>query len=482
MSTASSASFQRFFWIGLLLTTLRIIYLWINQRDLDIEEAQYWTWSQHLALGYHSKPPLISWVIHFSTYLFGNQEPAIRLTSPITYFCSALLIYGCGKNLFNAATGFWAGVTVLLLPGVTYSATIISTDPLLILCWCLALFAFIKACQSQRIYWWLLCGLAIGLGLLSKYTMLAFFLSLILYCICSIENQTLWRKPGPYLAVLIAVLVFLPNAIWNTQHHNAAMHHVIEHNINIHGMHFHLNRLGIFLLSQFAILGPILFLFLIIALFGSRRLSNPESTRLLMCFTLPMLLLIGAESLLSRAYGNWAVVAYPSGIILAVAYMWEHHFRGWLKWGLWLNLGIAIVLYGWELGIAYGYLHWPQPERPNWHNFAAQVEEQHNMYPQAVYLVNDRELWSKTMYYGKIPRENLYVWDPDNTVDWVDNPAHFTIPAGKDFIFISRDATLPISMLGFFAHYQKLVHFVVNQRISGRHTQIYIYWLGEYRG
>jgi 4-amino-4-deoxy-L-arabinose transferase-like glycosyltransferase len=208
MSTAEVYTFRRLFWIALFITALRIIYLFVNHRDLDIDETQYWSWSQHLALGYHSKPPMISWVIYFSSWLFGNSESAIRIFTPLTYFFSTLLIYGCGKQLYNSTIGFWSGVSVLLLPGAAYSSTIISTDPLLILFWCMALYAFINALQSRKIGWWIICGLAIGLGLLSKYTMLVFFLGAILYFICSREHSSALKKTWPLLSIDISYFYF----------------------------------------------------------------------------------------------------------------------------------------------------------------------------------------------------------------------------------------------------------------------------------
>jgi 4-amino-4-deoxy-L-arabinose transferase-like glycosyltransferase len=468
---------KRFFWIALLITALRIVYLFFNHRDLDVEEAQYWTWSQHLALGYHSKPPMISWIIHISTLWFGNSEWALRLFSPVAYLFSALCLYQCGKHLYHATIGFWAGITVLLLPGVTYSATIISTDPFLLLFWSIALYTLVNACRTRRMRWWLGCGVSIGLGLLSKYTMLAFFLSMVLYLICSHENASLWKKPGPYLAVLVALLVFLPNVIWNMQHGAAAVHHVIEHNVDIEGLHFNLKNFGRFLLGQAGILGPIILIFLIVALRNAYELGRHEGSRLLLCFTIPMLALISLEALLSRAYANWAVAAYPSGVILTVAYMWEHDFRRWLKCSVWLHLIIAIVLCGWELAVTNGYTQWPQPAHPNWRDFGAMLSRQHAAYPGMDYLVDDRELWSKTLYYGKIPRDQLYVWDPQQRVDWLDNPAHRQVPFTKNFILITHSADLPISISSHFRRYQRLADFSVNQRLQGRKTHIYFYWL-----
>ncbi len=471
-------SFRRFFWIALAITALRIVYLFFNHRDLDIEEGQYWAWSRHLALGYHSKPPMISWAIYFTTRLFGNSEWAIRLFSPLTYLGTALFLYGASKDLYHRAIGFWAGIMVLLIPGVTYSATIISTDPFLVLFWSMALYTFINGCKTTQLRWWALCGLAIGLGLLSKYTMLMFFLCSGLYFICAAEIPAPLKKPGPYIALLIAAVVFIPNVIWNTQHANPALHHVVTHNIAIQGNHLHWRKLGFFLISQTGILGPVLIIFLIMALWSSRKMTqHRESTRLLICFTLPPLIIICGEALLSRAYANWAVVAYPSGIILTIAYMWEQNFRRWIKFTVILHILVALLLYGWELAVAYGFCRWPLPNHPNWQDFGAALNRDHQLHPETLYLVRNRQLWSKTLYYGKVPENNLYVWNPKQKVDWLDSPGHFKLPAGQDFIYITHNPDLAASLKRSFKNYRLLDSITVNQRLKGRHMTVYVYWL-----
>jgi hypothetical protein len=478
MNASSGYTFKRFIWTVLAITALRILYLCFNHRNLDIEEAQYWAWSRHLALGYHSKPPMISGVIHFSTRLFGNGEWAVRLFSPLTYLGTALCIYGAGSRLYQRAIGFWAGITVLLLPGATYSATIISTDPFLILFWSLALYAFINACQTGRTSWWALCGVAIGLGLLSKYTMLLFFLSAGIYFICAVESASPLKKPGPYIALFIAAIIFSPNVWWNTQHHNAALHHVVSHNIHVQGVAWNWENLGMFLLGQAAILGPILLIFLVIALWRSHRLKeHRQATRLLLCFTLPTLIIICGEALFSRAYANWGAVAYPSGIILTVAYLWEQNFRRWLKLSIALNVLAGLLFWGWELAVAYGYCHWPLPAQPNWQDFGMAIVRSYRAQPNTVYLVDDRELWSKTLYYGKVPESKLRVWDPEKKVDWLDTSARLNPLPGMDFIFLSYNERLPSSLARSFKRYKPLGSLTVNQRLLGRSAHIYVYRL-----
>ena len=71
--------------ILLLITLIRIYSLFVSPIELSVDEAQYWHWSQNLDFGYFTKPPFIAWTIALSTNIFGNEEWAIRLFSPIIH-------------------------------------------------------------------------------------------------------------------------------------------------------------------------------------------------------------------------------------------------------------------------------------------------------------------------------------------------------------------------------------------------------------
>jgi 4-amino-4-deoxy-L-arabinose transferase-like glycosyltransferase len=471
--------FNRFLWIALAVTLFRIIYLFINQRDLDVEETQYWVWSQHLAWGYHSKPPLISWMIHLSTWLFGNSEWAIRFFCPIIYLLSAGLIYACGRALYDSKIAFWAGLSILWLPGVTYSATILSTDPFLLLFWSAGLYCLIRAQDSGNLVWWLLLGAAIGFGLMSKYTMLVFLLSTVLYFIWEVWSKTAINQWRAIPSLLVALVIFSPNVLWNLHHHNAALNHVVNHNMFWNSSDlFHFKNLLIFLLGQAGIIGPVLLIFLVLALLYQPK-ESPQAYRLLVCFTVPMLALIMVQALISRAYANWAVAAYPSGILLIVAYLCKKSFGGWLKASVIVNIIIAVCLAGWELAIAYGYCRWPQAAHPSWQEFGKVVSQQQKAYPKTLYLVDNRELWSRLLYYGKILPGNLLVWDPEQSQDWVDGGKN-TIPVNRtNFIFVTYSDHLPESMLKSSQSFKKIDNIQVNQRLRVNPENITFFRVSE---
>jgi 4-amino-4-deoxy-L-arabinose transferase-like glycosyltransferase len=153
------------------LTGLRLLWLSLQSAGLYPDEAQYWFWAQHPAFGYYSKPPVVAWLIALTTGIIGNSEFAIRLSAPLLHAATAAIVYLIGARLYDRRTGFWASIAYLTLPGVSLSAFIISTDAPLLLGWAVALYAFIRAREGGHGGWWLIVGVAAGLGLLAKYAM-----------------------------------------------------------------------------------------------------------------------------------------------------------------------------------------------------------------------------------------------------------------------------------------------------------------------
>src|SRR5712691_4999231 len=76
-------------WAIAAITAARLLWLGYQTAGLYPDEAQYWFWSRHLALGYYSKPPLVAWAIALTTGLFGDSEFAVRLSAPLLHAAAA---------------------------------------------------------------------------------------------------------------------------------------------------------------------------------------------------------------------------------------------------------------------------------------------------------------------------------------------------------------------------------------------------------
>ncbi len=300
----------------LLLTDWRIGWMALARAELSVDESQYWYWSQHLAFGYFSKPPLIAWVIHLVTGLTGSDSPfAIRLAAPLFHMGTSGLILALATRLADVRTGALAAIAYLTLPAVMIGSMTFSTDTPMLFFLALGLLLWTGLTDRPGAGRAALLGLAFGFGILSKYAMFYALPGLILLAILLPRFRIGWRDL--LIAVTIAALVVLPNILWNAQHGFATIRHTAEV-AGWAGLRLHFDRAGSFLATQFAVFGPILFAAWLWQ--SGRALLWPVGAldRALVLLSLPILLFVIGQALLSHALANWAVGAGIAGTILAV--------------------------------------------------------------------------------------------------------------------------------------------------------------------
>ena len=194
------------FWtLGIVLgaALLRLAVNGPGMVPIHFDEAQYWAYGHELAAGHFSKPPLVGWLIWLTTGLIGDTTFAVRIGTVLSHAAVAWFVFLAGRRLFDGRTGFWAAAGYTLAPGVTASAMIMSTDPVLMAFWAIALWAWIRAGEDGR-YWWLVMGAAIGLGLLAKYTMIA-FVGALRFCSMRIRLSGYWSYQPPIRNVGISI-------------------------------------------------------------------------------------------------------------------------------------------------------------------------------------------------------------------------------------------------------------------------------------
>ncbi len=330
--------------IGAVLL-FRLIGLVLSPLGLHGDEAQYWAWSKDLDWGYFSKPPMIAWVIAATTSIFGDAEWAVRLGSPLLHSLTAFVIFLTGRLAFDARTGFWAGLVFLLMPAVWLSSGIVSTDVPLLLCWAVALNAWLHLRQGAGTVRAVQLGLAIGLGLLSKYAMLFFLPALVIAVIFDRPSRDALLNKAGFWVVLLAGLCVLPNLHWNYTHDFATVTHTAA-NANLQDEFLlHPDEFLSFFIDQFAVFGPVTFALLILALIASLRGKLDSSAFWLSLFVLSPLLIISFQGLISRANANWAVTAYI-GASLLVAHFGLRSARRhclWMQGGVILQALISLV-------------------------------------------------------------------------------------------------------------------------------------------
>ncbi len=186
--------------------------------ELIFEEAYYWNYAQHLAIGYLDHPPMVGWLIWVFTGLLGDTEFAVRLGSCLCWSVMAYYSYKLAAALFDKEVALTVLLLVTVLPVFFSFGLIILPDAPLLACWAGALYYLYRLLIEDRRKAWLWAGIFIGLGLLSKYTMFLIGLGVIAFVLWNGQYRKWLLRPELYLSALLATLIFSPVIIWNARH------------------------------------------------------------------------------------------------------------------------------------------------------------------------------------------------------------------------------------------------------------------------
>ena len=330
--------------ILLAITAARLLALHYSSTDLQVDEAQYWDWSQHFNFGYYSKPPLIAWTIAISNMVCGASEACVRAPASLLYFGAALLIYATARALYGPRVGFWASIGFALAPGVAFSSAIMSTDVLLLFFWAMALYAFVRLRAGGDYRFSLLLGLALGCGLLAKYAMAYFVSCALIAAIIDPSSRTVVRSGRFWLALILALLILSPNIYWNLTNGLVTLRHTGE-NISGDGLQFRFGNAIGFLAVQFAIIGPFLAGAVFAAAATAWRKDTPSEDRLLLAFALPVTLVVTAASALTVTNANWAASALVATVVLGSAVLIRNGRFRLVQVGLAIGVAVQLVLF-----------------------------------------------------------------------------------------------------------------------------------------
>ncbi len=327
VSTGNAAYWKSALYIMVaVLTILRLLQL--NSLELIPDEAYYWTWSRHLAMGYYDQGPMIAYLIRATTMLCGNTEFGVRLSACLLSAGTTLLAGALGARIFDARAGFIAAMFITVTPLMEVGSIIATYDPPLVFFWTLSLLCLWNAlfsttgdegmeCTRRQRLAWILTGISAGLGLLSKQTIVLLLPSLLLFLIISPKHRFWLKRPEPWTALAIMLLCYTPVVLWNAHHHWWTFRHLLflEHKAH----HTPIHRLGDFIGSQALLVSPILFGGAIVAMTHAPR-DEEGNVRLsavfLICMAAPALLFFCFQALKAKVQGNWVPYGWISPLVL----------------------------------------------------------------------------------------------------------------------------------------------------------------------
>lgn len=319
-----------------------------NSLTLGLDEAYYWYWAKNLDWSYYDHPPMIAYIISFFTNLGGDSELFVRLGGWFLMLGAAALNFSTLKTLFPEDKNLpWQAVFIFHLTLLFSAGSLIQTpDSPLIFFWSLAVYSGAKVITEQKSFWWYMGGIALGLGMLSKYTMILIAPCQFLFLIACKEHRHWLQKPAPYLSFLLGILIFSPVIYWNSQHNWISFGFQISHGLVAESQKHPLLDLLRYLGGQMGIMTPLLFImFAWYSIKGGIVGIKEQNGPLLFLFMLswPIIIFFGISSMRGElAEGNWPAPAYITGISLMWV-MYRSHFSKAKAQRIFAYLSIALA-------------------------------------------------------------------------------------------------------------------------------------------
>jgi 4-amino-4-deoxy-L-arabinose transferase-like glycosyltransferase len=285
------------------------------------QEAYYWNYSRHPALSYFDHPPLAAYLIRLTT-LPGVGNFTVHLSAIITSFIMSLVIYRLASLLFDETTAFWSGVAINLTFIYALGSLIITPDTPMLLFWCLAMLACLEIDRGAGKFWWILLGLFLGAGFMSKYPIIFAGTGALLFFLLSGRRIKWLGTIWPYASVLAALAAASPVVIWNYQHGWASFIFQTGRRageISRFRPDYFFGYIGT-VIGIYGIV-PIPLLFAGIWNSINKFIGGKSSSHaLIVCFSLPLLVFLFPLSAVSWVKMNWTAPAFIGIFISAAAY------------------------------------------------------------------------------------------------------------------------------------------------------------------
>jgi 4-amino-4-deoxy-L-arabinose transferase-like glycosyltransferase len=205
--------------LAIALAKLLLHCYFNNRYGYFRDEFDYLACGQHLAWGYVDQPPLIPFLARISRMVLGESLRSVRflpaLASSLLVVQTAVLARELGGRRFALLL---SAVTILIAPQYLSNGSLLGTNCLEPNLWMGCAYFAILAIKRAEPRYWLGFGVIAGLGLEEKYSIAVFGFGIVVGLLLTPQRRVFVNK-WIWLGGLAALLVFLPNLLWNVHNH-----------------------------------------------------------------------------------------------------------------------------------------------------------------------------------------------------------------------------------------------------------------------
>jgi len=181
------------------------------------DELYYIACGEHPALGYVDHPPLVPLLSRLVTRTIGASLPALRILPALAgagvVFVAGLTARELGGKRFAQVL---TALAVIVSNVYLFASGSFTTNAFEQLVWAVALYLLVVIVKRGTPKHWIWLGLVLGLGLMTKHSVV-FLCAAVFGGLALSPKRGLLASRGPWIAAVIAALVFLPNVLWEVR-------------------------------------------------------------------------------------------------------------------------------------------------------------------------------------------------------------------------------------------------------------------------
>ena len=197
------------------------------RRTLTHDTLEAILWGKLNDWGTNKHPPLSGWLADaFYTIGFGH-DIGLYILNQVLILIGFIYIFKLARLFLDVPK---ATLAVLLLEGVgRYSRTSFefTNNMVCLALWPMMAYYVYKSVKEEGLKNWIWLGISIGLNLLNKYMSGVLLICMGLYFLAVPQGRKQLKKPGLYIAALIALVIFLPHLVWLYQTNGFSLHYFV---------------------------------------------------------------------------------------------------------------------------------------------------------------------------------------------------------------------------------------------------------------
>ena len=218
-SVASDRLFSDFRWVTWIFAAYFCVQAAIRisiSSSVRIDEAQQFVVGQWLAWGYDAQPPLYNWLQYGVFEIFGTSVASLAILKNLLLFLVYLAYHALAKQLLtDKRLAALATLSLLTMPQMFWQAQRDLTHTVgTLLAVVLFIYFVVTTIRRPTVASYAMIGLWAGLGMLTKYNFALIIISVFVAVLCHPDGRKRLLDRRFLLAPAIAILVFLPHAVW----------------------------------------------------------------------------------------------------------------------------------------------------------------------------------------------------------------------------------------------------------------------------